>query len=81
MEATIARTHLGSLSTPDLVLSFIPGPLVASVALAVALGVPLSVTLAAGGLVASVAVGYALFYAPPVDRAEPSDHGSRGHRQ
>ena len=69
MEATISHTRLGSLSTPDLVLSFIPGPLGVALLAGVLLGVPLTMALAACSVPASAAIGYALFYAPPVEDA------------
>ena len=58
---------LGSLSTPDLVLSFIPGPLLLALVAVGLLGVSTHVALAAGSLPATGAVGYALFLEPPVD--------------
>ena len=67
MEATISTARLDRVSKPDLVLSFIPGPLVVAVVVGFLVGVPLSLALAAGSLPASAAMGYALFYAPPVD--------------
>jgi hypothetical protein len=63
----VSRSGFGSLSTHDLVLSLIPGPLLVAVAVAVFSGVDLAVALAAGSLLASVAIGYALFYDPPVE--------------
>jgi len=63
----MAELDLGSLSTPDLVLSFIPGPLLLALLAGGMLGVSTPIALAAGGLPASGAVGYALFLAPPVD--------------
>ena len=65
MEATISDEPLDTVSTPDLVLSFIPGPLVVAVLVGFLVGVPLSLALAAGSVPASAAMGYALFYAPP----------------
>lgn len=73
MEAIISQTRLGSLSTPDLVLSFIPGPLVVALLAVVLLGVPLTTALVAGSVPASAAIGYALFYAPPVEDAGLAD--------
>jgi len=62
------------VSTPDLVLSFIPGPLVVAVVIGFLVGVPLSLALAAGSVPASAAMGYALFYAPPDEtRAETEE--------
>jgi hypothetical protein len=62
----MAEFDLGSLSTPDLVLSFIPGPLLLALIAGGVLGVSTPVALAAGGVPASGAVGYALFLEPPV---------------
>jgi hypothetical protein len=74
VEATISDTRLGQVSEPDLVLSFIPGPLVVAVVVGFLVGVPLSLALAAGSLPASAAMGYALFYAPPDEtRAEAGE--------
>ncbi|WP_136718043.1 hypothetical protein [Halorientalis salina] len=70
MEATISDTRLNQVSEPDLVLSFIPGPLLVAVVVGFLVGVPLSLALAAGSLPASAAMGYALFYAPPIDGEE-----------
>lgn len=72
MEATIPPT-LDSVSRPDLVLSFIPGPLLVAVLGSVVLGVPLALALAAGSLPAGVAMGYALFYAPPTTARKGSE--------
>lgn len=58
---------LGSLSTPDLVLSFIPGPLLLALVVGLLFGVPLTAALAAGSLPSAAAIGYALFYSPPVE--------------
>jgi len=63
----MSHSRLDSLSTPDLVLSFIPGPLLLAVLAVVLLGVPLTGALLVGSIPASVATGYALFYAPPVE--------------
>lgn len=65
MEATIS--HTPTLSTPDLVLSLIPGPLVLAALAATVSGVSLATALGVGSLLASVVVGYALFYSPPVE--------------
>lgn len=54
-------------------LSFIPGPLVVALLAAVLLGAPLTIALAAGSVPASAAIGYALFYAPPIDDAGLAD--------
>ncbi len=67
MEATISDTRLDRVSEPDLVLSVIPGPLVLAVVIGFTVGVPLSLALAVGSLPASAAMGYALFYSPPVE--------------
>jgi hypothetical protein len=63
----MAEIDLGSFSTPDLVLSLIPGPLLLALLAGGILGVSTPTALAAGGLPASGAVGYALFLEPPVD--------------
>ena len=63
----MSEIDLGSFSTPDLVLSFIPGPLLLALIAGGVLGVSTPIALAAGGLPASGAVGYALFLEPPVD--------------
>jgi hypothetical protein len=57
----------GALSTPDLVLSFIPGPLLLALLAVGVLGVPMHLALAVGSLPAAAAVGYALFLRPPVE--------------
>ena len=66
---------LGTLSTPDLVLSFIPGPLLLALLVVGVFGVPTHLALAVGSLPAAAAVGYALFLRPPVEngsgRSEP----------
>ncbi len=67
MEATISEHPFGSVSRPDLVLSAIPGPVALAALLGALLGVPLSLSLAAGSVPSSAVVGYALFYRPPVD--------------
>lgn len=67
MEATISESYIGGMSEPDLVLSAMPGPLVLSVVVAVLVGVPVSFGLAVGSVPATLILGYALFYAPPVD--------------
>ena len=67
VEATISDTRLDQVSEPDLVLSVIPGPLVVAVVIWFFVGVPLTLALAVGSLPASAAMGYALFYSPPVD--------------
>jgi len=69
VEATISDRPLG-VARPDLVLSFVPGPLVLAAGLGVLFGVPLWLALAVGSVPASLAVGYVLFYRPP---------GSHGH--
>lgn len=66
MEATISDTRLNQVSESDLVLSFIPGPLVLAVVISFVVGVPFTLALAAGSLPASAAIGYALFWSPPV---------------
>lgn len=63
---------LGSLSTPDLVLSLIPGPLLLALLAGGVLGISTPLALAAGGVPASGAVGYALFLEPPVDEESTS---------
>jgi hypothetical protein len=55
------------------VLSFISGPLVVALLAVALLGVPLTMALAAGSVPASAAMGYALFYAPPVEDASLAD--------
>lgn len=65
MEATISDVQFGSVSTPDLVLSFIPGPILLGLVVGLTLGIPLTVALAVGSVPAAAATGYALFYAPP----------------
>ncbi|MFB6178535.1 MAG: hypothetical protein ABEI77_02285 [Halorientalis sp.] len=67
METPITDTRLDRVSKPDLVLSFIPGPLVVAVVVSLFVGVPVTLALAAGSLPASLAIGYALFYEPPVE--------------
>jgi len=59
---------LGTLSTPDLVLSFIPGPLLLALLAVGFLGVPTYLALAVGSLPSVGAVGYALFLRPPVEK-------------
>ncbi|MFB6163801.1 MAG: hypothetical protein ABEJ31_01440 [Haloarculaceae archaeon] len=49
-------------------LAFIPGPVVLALVAAFALGVSLPLALAIGSVAACAAIGYALFYAPPVER-------------
>lgn len=69
------------LSTPDLVLSSVPGPLVLSVLVAQLVGAPLFLGLAAGSVPAGLAVGYGLFYAPPVEpEGKTGTGGTRGRR-
>jgi len=63
----MTANRLGSPSTPDLILSFVPGPLVLALLAVALLGVPAHLALAAGSLPAGAAVGYALFGAPPVE--------------
>ncbi|MFB6143112.1 MAG: hypothetical protein ABEJ30_07195 [Halorientalis sp.] len=58
---------LGSVPTPDLVLSFIPGPLLVAVLVAFLLGVPLTLAVAAGSVPSMAAMAYALFYRPPIE--------------
>ena len=72
MEATISRDRLGSVSTHDLVLSLIPGAIATAVFVAFLGVVSLPVAIAAGSVPASGAIGYALFYAPPVEPVENS---------
>jgi len=59
---------LGSMSTPDLVLSLIPGPLIVAYLVAMLSTITLPVALAAGSLPAAGLVGYALFWEPPVEK-------------
>lgn len=68
---TIGDTRFGSFSTPDLVLSFMPGPVVLALLLGVVSGVPTSLAVAVGSIPAAAAMGYALFYAPPSDGEPP----------
>lgn len=63
----MSEFDVGSISTPDLVLSFIPGPLLLALVAVGVLGVSAPVALGVGSLPASGAIGYALFLEPPVD--------------
>lgn len=65
VEATIAQLSPGSLSTHDLVLSFMPGPILLGLAAGMLLGIPLTVAMTAGSVPSAAAMAYALFYAPP----------------
>jgi hypothetical protein len=66
----MAVSDSGFLSTPDLVLSFIPGLLLAAMLAVGVFGVSTHLALAAGSVPAAGAVGYALFWEPPTDGAE-----------
>ncbi|PSP82427.1 hypothetical protein BRC83_08985 [Halobacteriales archaeon QS_1_68_17] len=62
MEATIVSTRP---RTPDLVLSAIPGLLLAGLLAGALSSVPGVAATLASGAAAGLAVGYALFYDPP----------------